>query len=141
MGKDQLITEYEVAKYLDTLPQCLGSVPPDYKCVLFSHTNEIQPFTRPEGGNVRHLYLFWSAFSPLWEDSVLRTGKRDSLDLICSNTGFVLNRYDQVITIKNYIFESRGVSIDVIPVNSIDDLKNIVDPEYYLTYGSNQGGC
>ena len=141
MGKDQFIPEYEVAKYLDTLPQCLGSTPSDYKCVLFSHTTSFQPFTRPEGGNVRHLYLFWSAFSPLWEDSVLQTGKRNSLDLICSNTGFVLNRYDQIITIKNYILETRGVSIDVVPVNSIGVLKNIVDPRYYLTLGSNQGGC
>ena len=134
-------SELVATKYISSLPQCKDSEIRARKCTLFLHTNSSLPFAQTQNTNVRKLYLFWSAFSPKWEESILDSGGRDSLDLLCSNRGFLLNSEDSVAIVRNYIGEARDVLIDSIPVSSMADSKGLIGRGISLTVGSSVGKC
>ena len=134
-------SELIATEYISSLPQCSQFNTGVPKCVLFLHTNSSSPFMRTHESNVNKLYLFWSAFSPKWEQSILDSGRKDSLDLLCSNRGFLLNSKDGVAIVKNYIRDARSVLIDSIPVSTMAGSKGQIGNEVFLTIGASAGGC
>ena len=134
-------SELVATEYISSLPQCRSFNADVSKCTLFLHTNSSSPFIRTHESGVNKLYLFWSAFSPKWEQSILESGRKDSLDLLCSNRGFLLNSKDGVEIVRNYIGETRNVFIDSIPISSVDDTNAEIGKNVFLTIGSSAGGC
>jgi len=133
--------ELVATEYISSLPQCRGFNAEDSKCILFLHTNSSSPFIRTRESSVNKLYLFWSAFSPKWEQSILESGQKDSLDLLCSNRGFLLNSKDGVEIVRNYIGEVRNVFIDSMPISSVAGTNAEIAKDVFLTVGSSTGGC
>ena len=145
-GGDFITADSEKAEsvatdYISSLPQCREFNAEIPKCILFLHTNSSSPFIRTHESNVNKLYLFWSAFSPKWEQSILDSGRRDSLDLLCSNRGFLLNSKDSVEIVRNYIGDVRNVFIDSIPISSLAGSNAEIGKNVFLTVGSSRGGC
>jgi len=127
--------------YISQLPQCADSNLDLNYCVLFLHTNSYPPFELSPETNVRELYLFWSAFSPKWMKVVKGTGAEDSLDLLCSDKGFLLNSKESVGFVANFIKQKRNDTLNSI---SLSSLFPETDPEFekiYLTLGTSKRGC
>jgi hypothetical protein len=146
LGGSQALGGYQKAEvaalaYIAQLPQCNERILVSQSCVLFLHTNNYPPFEQIPESKVRRLYLFWSAFSPKWKEVVGSTGAKDSLDLLCSKKGFLLNSKQSVGFVENYIQEKRNVALKSVPLSS---LSLETDPEFeeiFLTLGSSNLGC
>jgi hypothetical protein len=133
--------EFRVLSYITRQPQCKVYKPYETSCVLFMHTNKTPPFEGILSSDVRVLYLFWSSFSPRWLAAIDDTGSADSLDLLCSNKGFLMSADSSVTLVKNYIYHKRGVQIGSIPVGSLDVIPDLKQSNLELTTGSSPGSC
>ena len=146
LGGNQDLNTYQKAEvaalgYISQLPQCADNNLLANHCVLFLHTNSYPPFELAPETNIRELYLFWSAFSPKWMEVVKSTGAGDSLDLLCSNKGFLLNSRESVGFVASYIKEKRNDTLNSI---SLSSLFPKTDPDFekiYLTLGTSKRGC
>lgn len=146
VGGDQPLGTYQKAEvaalgYISHLPQCADDNLASGFCVLFLHTNSYPPFEQAPETNVRKLYLFWSAFSPKWLEVVNGSGAEDSLDLLCSDNGFLLNSRESVEFVASFIKQKREETLRTISLFSIFPK---IDPGFekiYLTVGSNNRSC
>ena len=69
------------------------------------------------------------------------TGAEDSLDLLCSDKGFLLNSKESVGFVANFIKQKRNDTLNSI---SLSSLFPETDPEFekiYLTLGTSKRGC
>ena len=145
-GGHQPLGTYQKAEvaalgYISQLPQCADNNLAPHDCVLFLHTNSYPPFQPAPETNVKELYLFWSAFSPEWIEVINNTGTEDSLDLLCSNRGFLLNSRESVGFVASFIKQKRNDTLKSVSLSSLFPKTDPGFEKIYLTLGTSKGGC
>jgi hypothetical protein len=146
VGGKHVLTSYQKAEiaalgYISQLPQCVDKNLDSQYCVLFLHTNSYPPFEPVPETNVRRLYLFWSAFSPTWKEVINGTGAEDSLDLLCSGKGFLLNSKESVGFVESFIKQKRHDTLKSVPLSSLFPKNDPNFEKIYLTVGTINRGC
>jgi len=131
----------EATRFIDRQSACVAGNSRHSKCVLFMTTNRWLPFERVPLSDVRELYTFWSAFSPLWQDSIRATGSPSGSLLLCSPKGYFLGSKSEATAVQLYVFKQTGVEISVLNLGQAVGATQIKNQDLYITAGPQSGGC
>ena len=133
--------EPQAVAFIESQNQCKGGNSVKAPCVLFLKTNTWSPYIKHPKSTVRELSTFWSAFSPLWEKSILDAGSRNGIELLCSSKGFLLSDRATVTAASKFVFIYTGSKLRIARLESIVDPRGIEGRDLYLTVGTKSGYC